>query len=262
MLGELQEQLRVARRASAVVALTAVMLPGSRIHSQRKASVPAQRDTFRRWEHVWAEQLMRIFGMHVHTVGAAPMGPPKARLVVANHRSPIDILVAVAAVGGCVLSRADLADWPLLGPAARAAGTIFVDRSDRRSGAQAIRQIRRRLKEGDHVIVFPEGSTSAGDDVRPFLAGTFTAARGLKDVEILPLGLAYPPGSEFTEPSFLDHMRRTVTRKRTDIGLAIGEPYVPSGSRDEAAAEAHRRVQALVHRARVACDSRGRVLER
>lgn len=252
----LRARIRSARRAGEMVALTAGMLPLAQWHSSLKSRMPAaQRATFRAWERLWAELLLRIFGMHLHVAGAAPPGPPRARLVVANHRSPVDILVAVAQVGGCVLSRADIARWPLLGPAAIAAGTIFVDRSDEHSGAQAIREIRRRLQAGDQVIVFPEGVTRAGDTVQPFHGGAFAAARGLR-VEILPMAFAYPPGCEFVDEGFTAHMLRVSERGRTDVGVAIGQPYRLTGTRKTEADRAHGLVQELVHKARVALVQR------
>ena len=104
----------------------------------------------------------------------------RGHLVVANHRSTADILVLLRTFGGRMVSRADLAGWPLVGAAARAVGTLFVDRSDAASGATAVRAIRTRLVAGDTVIVFPEGTTFPDDEVRPFHAGAFVAARAAR----------------------------------------------------------------------------------
>src|SRR4051794_38864610 len=51
-------------------------------------------------------------------------------LVVANHRSTIDILLMLHLFGGHLLARGDMASWPAIGLMARRAGTLFVDRSD------------------------------------------------------------------------------------------------------------------------------------
>ena len=115
------------------------------------------------------------------------------RLIVANHRTALDIGVLMERAGGHFLSRGDLAEWPVIGPLARHGGTIFVERGDKRSGAMAIRAIRRTLADGKTVIVYPEGSTFRGDEVRPFLAGAFAAARSTK-AELLPVGPRLPGG--------------------------------------------------------------------
>lgn len=233
------------------------MLTGVQAHSGLHGDPQVKRQVFRRWEQLWAERLLWWFGVRLHEVGREPSPSPRGRLVVANHRSPIDILIILSRIGGCLLSRADVAEWPLLGKAAQAAGTIFVDRDQRTSGAQAIREMRRRLNEGEQVVVFPEGATSAGDVVQPFRRGAFTAAAGLP-LEVLPLAFAYPPGCEFLEDDFGAHLLRVAGRARTHVGVAIGEPYQLTGSSKVAAAQAQQVVQELAVRARAAVDSHQR----
>ncbi|MBC7174624.1 MAG: 1-acyl-sn-glycerol-3-phosphate acyltransferase, partial [Polyangiaceae bacterium] len=115
--------------------------------------------------------------------------PERPRLVVSNHRTALDIGVLLAHFAGSMLSRAEVERWPVFGRLASHGQTIFVDRSDKSSGARAIRQIRSALMSGRTVVAFPEGTTLAGDEVRPFQGGVFAATRGL-DVDIIPVGLA------------------------------------------------------------------------
>jgi 1-acyl-sn-glycerol-3-phosphate acyltransferase len=74
-------------------------------------------------------------------------------------------------------------------------------------------------------------------------------------VEILPMGLAYPAGCEFVDESFTQHMLRVSMRPRTNVGIAVGAPYLLEGSRDEAVLHAQQRVQDLVLAARGAFHS-------
>jgi len=76
------------------------------------------------------------------------------RLVVANHRPPLDIPLLLRQFGGVVLSRADLATWPVLVPAALSAETILVDHADTTTGVVAARTFREQLSRGRTVIVF------------------------------------------------------------------------------------------------------------
>jgi 1-acyl-sn-glycerol-3-phosphate acyltransferase len=205
---------------------------------------------FQRWMKRWASSLVNAMGGEIALDPRCVIPPhTRARLVVSNHRSPFDIGVLLAMFGGHPLSRADLAKWPVLGMAATRAGTIFVDRASELSGANAVRAIRRRLKEGASILVFPEGGTFEGDEVRPFKAGAFAALRGL-DVEIVPVGLAYDPGVEFTEPSFVDYVMRVASRPRTRCAVCIGSPRLAQGKPQELAHSLHDEVQALVQDAR------------
>ena len=187
--------------------------------------------------------------------GASHLGsdPARPRLIIANHRTALDIGILLHELGGSFLSRADLRDWPLVGKVAREADTIFVDRANRSSGASAIRAMRRRLRGGKSVMVFPEGVTCRGDVVQPFQAGAFVAVRGL-DVDIVPVGLAYPHGIEYVDQTFVEHVGRLAARRRTMVGVAVGEPIRAEGKPSEIAQHCHREVQALVYRAREHVD--------
>jgi 1-acyl-sn-glycerol-3-phosphate acyltransferase len=210
----------------------------------------AERDAlYQAWMKNWAKGLLKVFGVDARYANPAPVITPRARLVVANHRSPLDITLMLATFGGSVLSRADLKNWPVLGHAAKSADTIFVDREDARSGMMAIREIRRRLERGRTVIAFPEGGTFAGDQVQPFREGVFAAMRGLQ-VEVIPFGLAYDPGVEFFNETFMQHLKRVAARPITRVGVCFGEPRIASQSRRELSAALQTEVQALTDRAR------------
>ncbi len=216
---------------------------------QKLVPEPERDALYQAWMKNWAKGLLKVFGVDARYVNAAPTITPRARLVVANHRSPLDITLMLATFGGSVLSRADLKDWPVLGHAAKSADTIFVDREDARSGVSAIREIRRRLERGRTVIAFPEGGTFAGDEVQPFREGVFAAMRGLT-VEVIPVGIAYDPGVEFFNETFMQHLKRVAARPITRVGLCFGEPRIASQSRRELVASLQGEVQALTHRAR------------
>jgi 1-acyl-sn-glycerol-3-phosphate acyltransferase len=204
---------------------------------------------FQRHLKRWAALQLRLLGIALHATGEVTPADG-GRLVVSSHRSAVDILIATALFGGRILSRGDIAEWPVAGRLARRTGTIFVDRDSRTSGAAAIRQIRRALRDGHTITVFPEGTTYPGDEVREFHAGVFAAAAGL-DVEIVPMGVAYPEGVEYYQESFVAHLLRVAGRRKTPVGVAVGAPQRVGGRRAaELAATLQVEVQTLTHAAR------------
>jgi len=241
-----------ARGAFRLVNLGVATLGWVGLASAHQALVaPAARTrVFQSYMRRWARSLVSASGGAVQLVPGsqvpAQQGP---RLVVANHRSPFDIGVLLSLFGGHALSRADLANWPVIGLAARRAGTIFVDRESESSGASALRAIRRKLSEGASILVFPEGATFAGDEVRPFKPGAFAALRGL-GAEVVPVGLAYDPGAEFVDESFVEHVLRVTSRPRTRCIVNVGTPIVAEGRASELASRVHAEVQQLVSGAR------------
>ncbi len=255
---DLRATLLRPTRAAGTAGWTAVMLAGVEAHKalDRKLAGGARQEAiFDRYMRTWTGGLLRMLGVDLTIVPGLPPAARGARLVVANHRSALDIPVLLTHFGGSVLSRADLEHWPLLGLAAQKAQTIFVDRDSSRSGAQAIRAIRDHLQRGRTITVFPEGTTFSGDDVRPFNAGAFAACRGL-DVELLPVGLAYPHGYEYVEDSFLDHAKAVAARPRTPVVMVVGQPRPATGRTADLAESLRADVQRLVERARAELDRR------
>ena len=255
-LAELASSLLPPARASAMLGWTALMLAAVESHKLADRELEAgerQEEIFERYMRAWTAGLLRMCAVEVSLVSPVPPAPTGPRMVIANHRSAVDIPILLTHFGGSVLSRGDLERWPLLGLAARKAQTIFVDRQSTRSGAQAIRAIRNQLQRGRTISVFPEGTTFAGDELRPFNAGAFAACRKL-DVEYVPVGFAYPPGHEFVEHEFLDHVKRVAGRPRTPVAMAVGEPRRIEGRAAKVAAKLHAEVQTLVHEARHALD--------
>lgn len=249
-------QLRRAARVAGFASVTAAMLPAYAVRDA--VAAPGARDALRdRWIGAWCDALLRIFAVDV-TVRGDVARARGARLVIANHRSTIDIAVLLRVFGGHMMSRADLSKWPLIGAAARKVGTVFVDRSDAVSGATAVRAARQLLDEGRTIIVFAEGTTFSDDVVRPFHGGAFVAAAGT-GAEIVPVGLAYPRGSgaAFVDESFPQHLSRMAMADPTRVVMSVGAPIV-AGERVRAAKlreATQAAVQALVDDARVACDT-------
>lgn len=178
-----------------------------------------------------------IFGLELDAEGAGDGGYVRGaddsgfgRVFVCNHRSALDIFVTFALLAGRHVSRADLARWPLVGFGARRAGVLFVEREDRRSAAAVVRQMIGCVERGLGVIIFPEGTTYEGDEVRPFKPGAFAVSRRT-GCEIIPVGVAYG-GSDiaFGDENILSHMRRVAGSRKTPVAVTIGAPFRPEGA--------------------------------
>jgi 1-acyl-sn-glycerol-3-phosphate acyltransferase len=218
----LTRDVRRAARIAGFGAVTSAMLPVFLAHE--RVTPRGQRTAVREaWVGAWCSALLSMFGVRVTMRGAIP---PRGNghLVVANHRSTADILLLLRAFGGCMVSRADLARWPLVGVAARSVGPVFVDRADVVSGANTVRAIRNRLRDGDSVIVFPEGTTFPGDEVRPFRAGAFISALR-SGADIVPVGIAYARNSDaaFVNETFLAHLKRMSGAAPSRVAMCVGD---------------------------------------
>lgn len=241
------ERLLTVIRVSAMLLWTFGMVHAALLALRLHGAQDSQ-ELRNRWVRQWANGLLRVFGVqpvwgsHAHAVS-------EACVVVANHRSPLDILLLLGCFGGSVVARHDLERWPILGWAARSFDTIFVDRTDALSGGKAIREVRRRVAACETVILFPEGTTHDGDKVRSFHGGAFVAVRGLQ-VRLVPVGIAYEPGCEFVGETFTEHLMRVTKRRSTRVAVRVGPYTQASGDRRDMAAQMHSAVEALVREAR------------
>jgi len=249
---------RVVSRSLGFIGLTAATLIG--FESAALGAKPlARREAMSRWSGRFGRVVLRLLGLELVRQGAlaavgrypARSADGRGRVFVANHRSVLDVLVALAVADITFMSRHDVADWPLIGLAATRFGTVFVERGDRASGSQAIRAAHRLLEDGRAVIIFPEGTTYAGDEVRDFRFGAIRTAQ-LAGVEVVPLGLAYEDDRvAFGDESFPTHAWRIGGMRRIRLAVAAGEPLdVRQLSVEDATKLVRERVQALVREAR------------
>jgi len=246
-------KIRAPLRAAAAGGVSGAMMAALVIEERLHELTDERRSGYARR---WARSLLRILRVHLQVDGAELDGPPASptatpRLVVANHRSTIDILLMLHLFGGQLLARGDMATWPAIGVMARRAGTLFVRRDDPASGAGAVQRMRERLRRGISIGVFPEGTTFHGDEVREFQPGAFVAIARERGI-VLPVGIAYESDDAiYGDEPIVDHLKRLAQARTTSVVVAIGTPILATGAGVTGLAEhAHDEVQRLVHRAR------------
>lgn len=244
-------RLRAVLRTGAFVGWSATILGAYEV---RRATTPEQERPAlaNRYRARLSHGVLRLFGTELSVQGPRYFGG--GALVVANHQSALDIGVMLALFQAVLVSRHDVASWPLLGRLAKRGDTIFVDRQDRRSGAAALREIRRRVGEGRTVVAFPEGATFPGDSVHEFHPGAFAAVQSLK-VPVIPVGLAYAPAVPYGTESFAAHVARIAARPKTCIAVHIGQPLLRGPTARSTAESARARVERLVLDARAALET-------
>ncbi|NNK78002.1 MAG: 1-acyl-sn-glycerol-3-phosphate acyltransferase [Litoreibacter sp.] len=107
-----------------------------------------------------------------HRIEGRPM--TQRGSVVSNHVSWLDIFALNARKRVYFVSKSEVADWPVIGVAAQAVGTVFIRRNRQDAGAQK-QVFEERLKVGHKLLFFPEGTSSDGQRVLPFKSTLFAA---------------------------------------------------------------------------------------
>lgn len=135
----------------------------------------------------WLADACRLLGVDIEVAGSMQTGPV---LLVANHISWLDVLVIGALTGPAFVAKAEVAGWPVLGRLARQAGTLFVQRGSHASAGHTLDLMTWRLVRGLPVVIFPEGTTTAGDRVLRFRGRLFQAA-SRAGCPVQPVALSY-----------------------------------------------------------------------
>lgn len=144
---------------------------------------------------VWAAGALVVLGVRLRRTGA-PMAHPGA--ILANHSSWLDIVVLMRAARVFFVSKAEVEGWPAIGFIGRAIGTMFIERRPVEARRQTA-ALHARLKRGDRLCIFPEGTSTDGLRVLPFksaLFGVFFAPDLRPALWVQPVSLVYraPPG--------------------------------------------------------------------
>lgn len=231
------QSLRAAAILAAFLAFTLPLMP---VQHAFKRLGAARARTFPHWYH---RCLCRLLGVRIHVTGALAEDRPV--LLVANHVSWLDIPVLSAVAPVSFVAKREVAGWPLAGTLARLQRTVFIDRQRRGAVRDACAEIMARLKGGDHIVLFAEGTSSDGNAVLPFRSSLFAAvkpggeeARALAEgVSVQTLAIAYtrlhgiPLGRRgrpfvawYGDMRMAGHAWQLLKRGPLDVELRIGPP--------------------------------------
>lgn len=146
--------------------------------------------------HAYHRFVCRLFGIRVTVLGAPIKG---GVLLTANHSGWLDIPVLSAVAPVSFVSKQEVNMWPFFGTLARLQRTVFI-RRERAKALEDRDNIRRRLTDGDTLVIFPEGTSGDGNRVLPFksallsaaaLALGETASGAVRHVSVQPVSVSY-----------------------------------------------------------------------
>ena len=144
----------------------------------------------RRLERAWGRALLRLWGIDVTVCGAenVPGGPA---VFAANHASALDIplLFGYLPAEFRIVHKRSLYLFPVIGLYLYLAGHIGIDRGSPFRARRSLWQAAARIAAGTSVGVFPEGTRSPDETVRPFKKGSFVLALEA-GVPVVPVSLS------------------------------------------------------------------------
>ena len=193
----------------------------------------------RRMAGIFSRAFLRAAGVPFSVEGLNRL-PQVPCVVVANHASYIDGLVAAAALPPdfAFVIKKEMVRVPLAGLLLRRLGSQFVERFNRHKGGVDARRVLKLAATGQSMVFFPEGTFTEIRQIGKFLGGAFTTAArsGMPVVAMAIHGTraVLPPGGlavhrlpirvEILEVLAAGDARQ---RSRELIAQAVGEPLAP-----------------------------------
>ncbi|MDQ0317031.1 lysophospholipid acyltransferase family protein [Amorphus orientalis] len=239
--------------------VTLVLIPAQYfamwLKSEKVATIPL----------LWHRITTRLLGIRVLERGAPT--PDRPLLVAANHVSWLDITVLGSLMPLSFIAKAEVAGWPVFGLFAKLQRTVFVDRTRRHATGAVAGKIAERLKHGDVMVLFAEGTSSSGTFVLPFRTALLGAAKEAVAEEgeriwVQPLAIAYTrlygiPLGRYRRPlvawygdmDMAPHLWRILKKGPIDVEITWGEAvaFGPGTDRKEIA----RKAEEIVRRSTV-----------
>jgi len=140
---------------------------------------------------LWARWILVSCGIEVEVEGRDGIDPQIASVVMSNHQSVFDILALVSTLPleWRFVAKRELTWIPFFGWGLVAAGHIIIDRGRNERAVASLKEAAERVREGVSVIIFPEGTRSETNDLRPFKSGGFHLAIQAQ-APILPVSIS------------------------------------------------------------------------
>jgi len=133
---------------------------------------------------------VRLAGVKIERQGLDNLRPGQNYIVMSNHASNLDPPVLIPSVPGrcSVLVKKEVFRIPILGTGMRLAQLVPVDRGDRDAAIESVHNAVGVLRQGLHMLVYPEGTRSSNGRLLPFKKGPFHLAME-SGVPVLPITL-------------------------------------------------------------------------
>jgi 1-acyl-sn-glycerol-3-phosphate acyltransferase len=154
---------------------------------------------------------------------------PSNFILMPNHRSYIDIPLVVKYFQGTLISKAEVARWPMAKRAFKLVKPILVKREDLKSRVVTLKKIKESVDNHVPVILFPEGTTYQGPLTKPFTNGSFKIAADSM-IPIIPVAIHYadPKDAWIGSDTFIGHFLRQMGKPRTNAFIHYGTPIINS----------------------------------
>ncbi len=198
-------------------------------------------DALIRW---WIRRALKILGIRPNLVGTIPAS---GVLLVCNHVSWLDALLVGGHLRCRFLVKQEVGSWPIIGQLLRSAGSTFIARGANKNAA-VNDNLQGFLQNGEMALIYPEATTTWGDEVSYFFPRLFKSAIAA-NAPVQPLavswgelerdGKRYRSAAPYTDDvNFIGNIRDMLMSPYTPVELRFLPAISSNGKgRDQLASE-------------------------
>jgi 1-acyl-sn-glycerol-3-phosphate acyltransferase len=131
-------------------------------------------------------------------------------------------------------------------------GAVFINRRNRRDIPRAGKEVIKKIEDGEGVIIFPEGTSTKGEEVLPFNS-SFLEFAAKNDLPVSYASISYrtpagePEASNYVcwweDISFINHLLRLFELRKFTAVITFGNEPVIKPNRKELAHELREKVR-------------------
>jgi 1-acyl-sn-glycerol-3-phosphate acyltransferase len=184
----------------------------------------------------WALETLNRLGFDLK-VNGIPLDHEKL-ILVGNHISYLDIIVLFAVAPNSVfLAKSEVSRWPIIGPAARKIGTIFVQRESKESRGKSkmkVEELLLRPNAQTQIAVFPSGTTTLREE-KIWKKGLFEIAKST-NTRIQPFKIHYSHPREcayIDDDQLFTSLMKLFSIAHKNIHFTWGKSYLPQNIESE-----------------------------
>lgn len=165
----------------------------------------------------WSQQILKVFNIQVNAHNVPSLSQVKGSMLISNHVSWLDIFAINSVLPGQFIAKEDVRKWPIIGYLAAKANTVFVSRQRGSGSTQGkVDGVATALRTGAQVTLFPEGTSTNGEQVLPFKSSFFQAPIDAK-AKVWPVLCFYPADNGGTNETMAYYGDVSLVRSLRDL---------------------------------------------
>lgn len=175
------------------------------------------------------KQIVSDFKLDINVIGRNNIPEDEGCVFISNHQGYLDVVAILYALEdkqAGFIAKAEMRKVPYVGKWIESIGGFFIERGNPRSSLRVFKECWKKLKSGDSIVIFPEGTRSKGPLMGEYKIAAFKLATGghtgapivpividgtylyYENQGYLKTNVGVPITVEFLEPIYVDELSK------------------------------------------------------